>query len=144
MARTMEKTKAVTKVLVGTLVISFIGGAFAVPVVIFLGMGIVAIAAGMIIMIVAAALGAWIGGLWAGKNITEKAVAKKISIWAASLFLTVNVFLLAGDAVITVAYGKKVEGLLIQALQVAAQSFLVYAVSYVGIRRNLIKREEKG
>jgi hypothetical protein len=141
----METTnliKAITKIFTGTAITSLIGGSLAVIIVLSLGMGAIAMAIGIVVMIFSAAFGAWAGGLWARKNIIERKDAKKASSWAASLFFAINIILIAGSTVMISAYGGKGEGLLTQFLQVSAQSVIVYISSYAGASRGLIKEEE--
>ena len=140
MKRLVSRAKAVTKILTGVVVASFLGSLGTLIVVLMTGMGVFGLILGIAVMIGAVMLGSMVGARWAKTNIIDKEDVKKIALWSALIFLVVNVMVSGiGTLLSSVVSGMKTD-LLIQILQIIAQSFVIYAVSrWVMIR--LIKKE---
>jgi hypothetical protein len=140
MKRLVSRAKAVTKILTGVVVASFLGSLGTLIIVLMTGMGIFGLILGIAIMIGAVMLGSMVGARWAKTNIIDKEDVKKIALWSALIFLVVNVMVSGiGTLLSSVVSGMKTD-LLIQILQIIAQSFVIYAISrWVMIR--LIKKE---
>ncbi len=106
----------------------------------FSGAGAMSIVIGGLIMVAAIAVGAYLGGLLAKKNIIEIGDAKSIAIWSASIFFATNMMLSAvGSILMSVAAGESI-GLITQVMNIIIQSFVIYYFSFLAIRKDLSKK----
>jgi hypothetical protein len=142
MGKLINKIKAIAKILVGVIVASFLGSLITLFVVIITGAGALGLALGIVVMTGAAALGAVIGSRWAKNNITDYENAKKIAIWSALLFLVTNLLISAAGNILSSFVGTPKTDFWIQAAQIIAQSFVIYAASQCVMSR-LIKKENQ-
>jgi hypothetical protein len=141
----MEKIKAILKILGVIVMVSLIGAIISVFTVLFsISLGSVAVVLGILVMLVITASGAWIGGIWAGRKVSGKDVARKVAIWSAVIFLIMNISLIIGGRILMAVSGAAGRGSVSQAFQVGAQSILIYAYSFAAMRRVLKKRGEQG
>ncbi len=141
MGKFFNKTKAVAKILVGVIVASFVGSFISIFAMLFTGAGALSFALGIIIMIGAAALGAFVGGKWARKNTAELESVVPVAVSSAVVYLAVNLAISAVSSVLPAMFGGEKGGFWIQAAQVAAQSFVVYAASRSAMAKALPKKE---
>lgn len=140
MKNSAKRIKAIFKILTGVILASFLGAFFSFLAVIFsINLGVVAVALGISIMLIMASLGAWFGSKWALKDVSDLKDARIISMRSALLFLVFHLILFAVAGLFAAGVGEKGLDFGIQAIQVGAQSFAIYASSYISMRRGLIK-----
>jgi len=141
MDKFFKKAKAIAKILTGAIVASFVGSFVSILAVLLTGAGALSFALGILIMLGSAALGAFIGGKWARNNVSEMENTRSIAIWSAAIYLAVNTMISAVSSILPAFFGGAKTDFWIQAAQVAAQSFAIYAASQSAMRKSLPKKE---
>lgn len=140
MSRFWQKIKATLKILIGVTVLYLLGTIFAIVAILLSGAGVISLAIGVLIMAGAVAIGAYLGGMWSAKNIVDVNNVRGIAVWSAVIFFVVQViFFLVGSALLVMA-GEAREGFVMQTINIIIQSFMIYIVSQLGMRRRLIKK----
>ncbi|MFA4999175.1 MAG: hypothetical protein WC519_00325 [Parcubacteria group bacterium] len=139
-----DKIKAIAKILGGVVIASLLGSFVSVIIVFATGAGVLGMALGILVMLGITALGAFIGGKWARNNVAETESTRNVAVWSSIIFFAANLILLAASSVITAVFHGEKMGFWIQAAQVAAQSFVIYAASQTAMRRKSIKKTQDG
>jgi hypothetical protein len=141
MGRTLNKIKAAAKILAGVIIASFVGSFISILAMLLTGAGALSFALGILIMLGSAALGAFIGGKWARNNVAEMERVRGIAVSSAAIYLAVNLTVSAVGSMLPSLVGQAKTGFWIQAAQIAAQSFVIYAASQSAMKKGLPKKE---
>ncbi len=140
MQRFWQRIKAMLKILMGAILLYFMSVVIVIPVMLLTGAGVVSIVIGGLIMALAIAIGAYLGGLWSRKNIIESNDAKSIAFWSASVFFTVNILSSAAGSILLSLTTEERTGFLMQAANIFIQSLVIYYFSQLAMRKDLLKK----